>query len=109
VSVRWLRDGPPTHVARRRPTREQADQTRQAREDERTGEARELARRIDPGTGVLLPAERRWDPRPPADLPIGGVSALDRPIDERTDAEDDRGGPGDESAAARRWAREGAE
>ena len=43
------------------------------------------------------------------DLPIGGVSALDRRIDERTDAEDDRGGPGDESAAARRWAREDAE
>src|SRR4051794_23011173 len=79
VSVRWLREGPPTQVARRRPTREQA----------------ELARRIDAGTGVLLPAERRYD------LPVGGPSALDRPIDQRTDAADDRGGPGDESAAAR--------
>ena len=83
VSVRWIREGP--------------------------GGERELARRIDPGTGVLLPAERRWDPRTPVDLPIGGVSALDRPIDGRTDAEDDRGGPGDETPAARRWAREDAE
>ena len=38
------------------------------------------------------------------DLPIGGPSALDRPIDRNTP--DDGGGPGDESAAARRWARE---
>jgi DNA polymerase III alpha subunit len=113
VSVRWLRDGPPVQVARRRPTREQAEAATRAREAaearERAAGSHELARRIDPGTGVLLPAERRWDPRTPVDLPIGGVSALDRRIDERTDAEDDRGGPGDESAAARRWAREDAE
>ena len=138
VSVRWLRDGPPVQVARRRPTREQADAARRARErerqdrertggarererpiPERTGEERELARRIDPGTGVLLPAERRWDPRPGSaahaddaegiGLPIGGVSALDRPIDRRLDDADDKGGPGDESAAARRWARAEAE
>ena len=57
----------------------------------------------------LLPAERRWDPRTgDPDLPIGGVSALDRPIDERTDAADDKGGPGDETAGRRRWAREDA-
>ncbi len=41
------------------------------------------------------------------DLPIGGPSALDRPIDRPGGIElDDGGGPGDESAAARRWARE---
>jgi DNA polymerase III alpha subunit len=100
VSVAWLTNGPPSQVARRRPTREHA---------ERAAEDRELARRIDPGTGVLLPAERRWDPRAgDPDLPIGGVSALDRPIDERTDVADDKGGPGDETPAARRWAREDA-
>ena len=104
VSVAWLTNGPPSQVARRRPTREQADAARA-----RDHEDRELARRIDPGTGVLLPAERRWDPRTgDPDLPIGGVSALDRPIDEWTDAADDKGGPGDETPAARRWAREDA-
>ncbi|HEX5827028.1 MAG TPA: PHP domain-containing protein, partial [Candidatus Limnocylindrales bacterium] len=94
VSVAWLTDGPPTQVVRRRPTREQAAQAHPERE---------LARRIDPGTGVLLPAERRFDR-----LPVGGPSVLDRRIDERSDASDDKGGPGDETAAARRWAREDA-
>jgi DNA polymerase III alpha subunit len=71
---------------------------------------REIARQIDPDTGVLMPDDRRYDPRQLrriddfTELPIGGPSALDRPIDRNTP--DDGGGPGDESAAARRWARE---
>jgi DNA polymerase III alpha subunit len=71
---------------------------------------REIARQIDPETGVLRPDDRRYDPRQDRriddhlDLPVGGPSALDRPIDRHT--ADDGGGPGDESAAARRWARE---
>ena len=71
---------------------------------------REIARLIDPETGVLMPDDRRYDPRQDRridsvlDLPIGGPSALDRPVDRHT--ADDGGGPGDESAAARRWARE---
>ncbi|HKF86362.1 MAG TPA: PHP domain-containing protein, partial [Candidatus Limnocylindrales bacterium] len=115
VSIRWLRDGPPTQVARRGPTREQAARIQQQREADlaaaRAHDDRELARRVDPESGVLLPAERRWDRGADAvagHLPIGGVSALDRVIDERTDAADDRGGPGDESPAARRWARDDA-
>ena len=59
-----------------------------------------------------MPDDRRYDPRQDRlgrsttclDLPIGGPSALDRPVDRH--APDDGGGPGDESAAARRWARE---
>jgi DNA polymerase III alpha subunit len=71
---------------------------------------REIARQIDPETGVLVADDRRWDPRQSrpidsdVDLPVGGPSALDRPIDRNTP--DDGGGPGDESPAARRWARE---
>jgi DNA polymerase III alpha subunit len=73
---------------------------------------REIARQIDPETGVLIPDDRRYDPRQlrriddvtDVELPVGGPSALDRPIDRNTP--DDGGGPGDESAVARRWARE---
>ena len=88
VSVRWIREGPPS------------------RELERRAMDREVARRLDPETGILMAAERRFDARR-MDLPVGGPSALDRPIDRPGGIElDDGGGPGDESAAARRWARE---
>ena len=61
---------------------------------------------VDPESGMPVPAPRRFDTER-MDLPIGGPSALDRPIDRPGGIElDDGGGPGDESAAARRWARE---
>jgi DNA polymerase III alpha subunit len=48
VSVRWIRDGPPSRALERR-------------RDERVTLGREVARRLHPDTGVLLPAERRYD------------------------------------------------
>ena len=87
--------------ARRRPTREQAERGRRGRASSPGGSIPGPACCSPPsGAGTRGPATR--------DLPIGGVSALDRPIDERTDAADDKGGPGDETPAARRWAREDA-
>ena len=89
VSVRWIREGPPSRTL-----------------EQRRDMDREVARRLDPETGILMAAERRFDAQR-MDLPIGGPSALDRPIDRPGGVElDDGGGPGDESAAARRWARE---
>ena len=111
ASVAWLRAGRGTGYG----TTSHGTESRHG--TERWAPYREIQQRIDPETGVLIADDRRWDPRQnrsidrhessegPA-LPIGGPSALDRPIDRRADAEDDRGGPGDETAAARRWARE---
>ncbi|MEO5966041.1 MAG: PHP domain-containing protein [Candidatus Limnocylindrales bacterium] len=107
VSVRWLRDGPPSRVLP--PSRELERHNDERHNDERHAPPTIDGRRLDPDTGILLPEERRWDPRTGPNLPIGGVSALDRPIDRLVDGEDDKGGPGDETAAARRWAREDAE
>ena len=88
VSVRWIREGPPSGpgaAARHGP---------RGRAPPRSGDRRPDGR----GTAVR---------RARMDLPIGGPSALDRPIDRPGGIDlDDGGGPGDESAAARRWARE---
>ena len=91
VSVRWIREGAPSREQERW-------------RDRRPGH-RGPAIPVDPESGMPVPAPRRFDPT--MDLPIGGPSALDRPIDRPGGIElDDGGGPGDESAAARRWARE---
>ncbi len=87
VSVRWIREGAPSRE--------------QERWRDRRAGPRGPAIPVDPESGMPVPAPRRYD------LPIGGPSALDRPIDRPGGVElDDGGGPGDESAAARRWARE---
>ena len=80
VSVKWIREGAPT------------------REQERWRDWKARPR-FDPESGA--PIEDR-----PIDQPygVGGPPISDRPIDRHTP--DDGGGPGDESAAARRWARE---
>jgi DNA polymerase III alpha subunit len=89
VSVRWIREGAPTREQERwRDRRAAGTQVR-----------REAVIEVDPESGMPVPAPRR------VDLPVGGPSILDRPIDRRAGAQDD-GGPGDESAAARRWAQE---
>ena len=85
VSVRWIQEGAPTRE------QERWRDWRAAR----TGPVVE----VDPESGLPVPAPRR------VDLPIGGPSVLDRPIDRRAGAQDE-GGPGDETAAARRWAQE---
>ena len=54
VSARWIREGPPSRVLER--AREGRD-ARTHRNDDR-----EVARRLHPDSGVLLPAERRFDP-----------------------------------------------
>ena len=91
MSVRWIREGAPSREQERW-------------RDRRPGH-RGPAIPVDPESGMPVPAPRRFDPG--LDLPIGGPSALDRPIDRPGGIElDDGGGPGDESAAARRWARE---
>ncbi len=92
VSVRWIREGAPSREQERW-------------RDRRPGH-RGPAIPVDPESGMPVPAPRRFDTQR-MDLPIGGPSALDRPIDRPGGIElDDGGGPGDESAAARRWARE---
>ncbi len=83
VSVRWIQEGAPTRE------QERWRDWRAAR----TGPVVE----VDPESGLPVPAPRR------VDLPIGGPSVLDRPIDRGVGGQDE-GGPGDETAAARRWA-----
>ncbi len=68
VSERWIREGPPSRTLERR-------------RDERAALDREVARRLDPESGVLLPADRRFESsgrwlagassRTPEDLPEG--------------------------------------
>jgi len=48
VSARWIREGPPSRTLERR-------------RDQRTALDREVARRLDPESGVLLPADRRFE------------------------------------------------
>ena len=98
VSVRWIQEGAPT------------------REQERWRDWKARPR-FDPESGTPIEDRRhrwisgRWltgaSPRTSegsATYGVGGPPMLDRPIDRLTS--EDGGGPGDESAAARRWARE---
>jgi DNA polymerase III alpha subunit len=71
VSERWIREGPPSRaLERRRDERGALERRRDERDalerrrDERDAIDREVARRLDPESGVLLPADRRFDPRP---------------------------------------------
>jgi DNA polymerase III alpha subunit len=85
VSVRWIKEGAPS------------------REQERWKDWKASAAtrpRFDPGSGIQVEEPRRVD----GAYGVGGPSIQDRPIDRHTN--DEGGGPGDESAAARRWARE---
>ncbi len=77
MSVRWIRDGPPSRALGRqrdeRGQRREPDQRGQRREPDQRGQQRaggpgrsaldrEVARRLHPDSGVLLPADRRFDP-----------------------------------------------
>jgi DNA polymerase III alpha subunit len=63
VSIRWLREGPPSRLLERRRDDPDERDPRRSEDDEREELAREVARRLDPESGVLQPPDRRFDPR----------------------------------------------
>ncbi len=66
VSERWIREGPPTRTLERR-------------RDARAAMDREVAHRLDPESGVLLPADRRFDARPAGYSSVARVEPLPAP------------------------------
>ena len=98
VSVRWITEGAPTREQER-----WRDWKARPRFDPESGTPIE-DRPIDGSSGRWLAGASPRTSEGSANYGVGGPPMQDRPIDRHTN--DEGGGPGDESAAARRWARE---